>query len=216
MTTGSRGPVRMSCSGTSKTASRPPSRASCHNHLPGTNHFARFGADRGDRTWGIGGENRIAQPILRDAHLCPSSVDLGLGRSQALFGFVESGAGRPATLQELLLPVKGEVRLLQRSLSRREFRLRRTQLVLLVLGIEPSDDVAALEHIAHVDGPLDHASVNAKGEADFVLGTNLPCQGNGLALCAAPNGDRPDGPRLGGWWRRLVTARDWSRPSRSR
>ena len=53
-TTGSRGPVRISCSGTSKTASRPPCTRDLDNHCPGTDHFARFGADRGDRTGGIG------------------------------------------------------------------------------------------------------------------------------------------------------------------
>ena len=54
--------------------------------------------------------------------------------------------------------------------------MRRAQRVLLVLGVEPGDDLACREHIAHIDGPLDHASVEAKGEADLILGANLACQ----------------------------------------
>ena len=58
------------------------------------------------------------------------------------------------------------------------------------------------------DGPLDHASVEAKGEADLVLGANLACQRNGLAVRAALDSDGPDRPDLGGWGRFLVAARE--------
>ena len=70
--------------------------------------------------------------------------------------------------------------------SRREVGLRRAQRVLLVLGVELGDDLACREHIAHIDGPLDHASVEAKGEADLVLGANVTRQRNGLAFRSAP------------------------------
>ena len=86
--------------------------------------------------------------------------------------------------------------------------MRRVQRVLLVLGVEPGDDLACLEHIADIDGPLDHASVEAKGEADLVLGADLAGQRNGLAFRAALDGDGPDGPGLGGGWCWLVAARD--------
>jgi hypothetical protein len=77
-----------------------------HDHLPGVDDFARFGADRGNRAGGIGGHDRVAQLILRDAHLRLSGVDLGLGRNQGLLGFIEFRAGRPAMLDEVLLREK--------------------------------------------------------------------------------------------------------------
>ena len=73
----------------------------------------------------------------------------------------------------------------------------RAQRVLLVLRVKPGDDLARREHIAHMDGPLDHASVEAKREADLVLGANLACQRNGLAFRAALDGNSPDGTDLG-------------------
>jgi hypothetical protein len=54
--------------------------------------------------------------------------------------------------------------------------LRRAQRVLLVLGVEPGDDLACLDHIADVDGSFDHPSVKAKGEADLVLRANVARQ----------------------------------------
>ena len=130
-----------------------------HNHLPGTDDLARFGADRSNRTRGIGGQVRVAQLILRDAQMRLSGVDLSLSCHQCLLGLVESGMGCPAIHQQLLLPPEGEARLGQHRISRREIGLRRAQRVLLVLGVEPGDDLACLDHIADVDGPLDHPSV---------------------------------------------------------
>ena len=168
-----------------------------HDHLPGMDHFARFGALRGNGTRRIGGQDRVAQLFLRGAHLCLSGVDLGLNGLQLLLGFVELGPGRPAVLQELLLPPEGDARLSQLRLKRREVGLRRAQRVLLDLGVELSDDLACLEHIADIDGPLDHASVEAKGEAGLVLGADVTRQRNGLAFRAALDGDCPDRPGLG-------------------
>ena len=116
---------------------------------------------------------------------------------ELVLGFVELGPGRPAVLQELLLSPEGEARLRQHRLKRREVAFRRAQRVLLDLGVELGDDLACLEHIADIDGPLDHASVEAKGEADLVLGADVARQRNGLAFRAALDGDRPDGPGLG-------------------
>ena len=64
-----------------------------HNHLPGTDDFARFGADRGDRTRGIGEQDRVAQLFLCDAHLCLSGVDLGLGGLQRSAGLRRTWPG---------------------------------------------------------------------------------------------------------------------------
>ena len=68
------------------------------------------------------------------------------------------------------MPLEGEARLGELRLGRREVGLRRAQRVLLDLGVEPGDDLARREHIADIDGPLGHAPVKAKGEADMVLG----------------------------------------------
>ena len=86
--------------------------------------------------------------------------------------------------------------------------MRRVQRVLLDLGVELSDELARLKHIADIDGPLEHPSVEAKGEAGLVLGANVARQRNGLAFRAALDGNRPDGPGLGRGWCWLVAARD--------
>ena len=134
--------------------------------------------------------------------------DPGLGGQVGLLGVVEPGAGRPAVPQELLLPPEGEARLGERGLRRREAGLRRAQRVLLVLGVEPGDELARLERVAHVDGPLEDAPVEAEGEAGLVPGADLAGQRGGLALRAALDGDRPDGPGLRRRRRRLVAAGD--------
>ena len=48
-----------------------------------------------------------------------------------------------------------------------------------------------------MDGPLDHPSVEAKGEADLVLRANLAGQRDDLAFRAVLDGDRPNRPGLG-------------------
>ena len=78
--------------------------------------------------------------------------------------------------------------------------MRRTQCILLDLGVEPGHHLARRDHIAHIDGPLDHAPVEAEGEARLILGANLPCQRDGLALRTTLDGDRPDGPGLRSRW----------------
>ena len=153
-----------------------------HNHLPAPDHFARVGADRGDHARGIGEQGRVAQLILRDAHLGMRGVDLGLGCQQGLLGIIEFGTGSPAPLQKLLLSPKGEARLGQHRLSRHEVGLCRVQCVQFVLGVELGDKLTGLEDIAQIHGPLDHASVEAKGEARLVLGANLARQRDGLAV----------------------------------
>ena len=179
-----------------------------HDHLPGMDHFARLGADRGDRTRGIGGQDRVAQLFLRGTHLCLSGVDLGLDGLELLLRFVEIGSGRPPIFHEFLLPPESEARLCQHRLNRCQVGLRRVQPVLLDLGVELSDDLACREHIADIDEPLDHPSVEAKGKVGLVLGADVARQRNGLAFRDALDGDRPDGPGLGGGWCWLVAARD--------
>ena len=114
-------------------------------------------------------------------------------------------------LDEVLLSREGQLCLSQRRLGRREVGLRRLQRILLVLWVKPGDDLARREHIAHVDGPLDHPSVEAKGEVDLVLGANLPCQRNGLAFKGALDGGCPDGSCSGRGWCGLVAARNGRR-----
>jgi hypothetical protein len=79
---------------------------------------------------------------------------------------------------------------------------------LLDLRVELSDDLACRNHIADIDEPLDHASVEAKGDAGLVPGADVTRQRNGLAFRTALDGDRPDGPRLGGRWDWLFATRD--------
>src|SRR5208337_5230595 len=57
-------------------------------------------------------------------------------------------------------------------------------------------------------GPLDHPSVEAKSEGDFVLGANLAGQRNDLAFHALLDGDGPNRPGHGGGRIRLVASGD--------
>jgi hypothetical protein len=69
--------------------------------------------------------------------------------------------------------------------------------------------LACRNDVADIDEPLDHASVEAKGEAGVVLGADVTRRAKRfLAFRAALDSDRPDGPRLGGRWDWLVAARD--------
>src|SRR5262249_16488977 len=68
----------------------------------------------------------------------------------------------------------------------REIRACRAQGILLVLRVEPRDHLACPYPVTDVDGALDHASRETKGERRFVLGTNVPTQNDryaGVPLC---------------------------------
>ena len=165
------------------------------DHPPGTDHFARFGADRGDRTGGIGEKNRVAQLLLRDAHLCPGGVGLGLSVSKLCWAL--SNLARD--VQPLFNSSCSRHKVICASFSwastEREVGLRRAQRALLDLRVEPSDDLAG-QHIAHIDGAVDHASVEAEGEAGLVLGADLTGQRDDLAPGTLLHGHRSDGPGL--------------------
>ena len=178
-----------------------------HDHLPGMDHFARLGAFRGDRTRGIGIQDRVAQLFLRSTHLCLSGVDLGLDGLELLPRFVELARGRPPILHQLLLPRESKARLYQQRLNRCQVGLRRVQPVLLNLWVEPGDDLSCLKDIADIDEPLHHPSVETKGEVGLVLGADMTRQRNGFAFRAALDGDCPDRPSLGDGWGWLVAAR---------
>ena len=105
---------------------------------------------------------------------------------------------------------KVEASFRQLRLGGREVGLRRAQHVLLDQRVEPGDDLAGLDHIADVDGPLDHPPVETKGEAGLVLGSNLAGQRDGLAFRPAFYGDRSHGPGLGSRSSRLVATRKGS------
>ena len=169
-----------------------------HDHLPGTDHLARFGADRGDRARAIGEQDRVAQLLLRDAQLRLGGVDLGLGASaKACWASSNLARGVQPFFRSSCCRQKVRRAWVSAASADDEVGLRRAQRVLLVLRVEPGDDLAGREHVAHVDGPLDHASVEAEGEAGLVLGADLAGQRDGLAVRTVLDGDRANGPRLG-------------------
>ncbi len=147
-----------------------------------------------------------AQLILRSVQLRLSGIDARPGTQEILLGSVEIGTRCPSVFHQLLLSGECEAGLGQLRFGCREVRLRRAQGVLLILRIDSRDHLAGREHIAHVDGPVDRASVKAEGEADLILCTNLPGQRNCLAQRTPLDGDGPDGPRLGGRGLRLFTS----------
>jgi hypothetical protein len=86
--------------------------------------------------------------------------------------------------------------------------LRRAQRILLVLRVELGDDLASLEDIADIHEPLGHASVDAEGEVDLVLGANLARQRHDLTLRVAHDGEGPNRPDLRGEGRFPVAAHE--------
>ena len=140
-----------------------------------------------------------------------SGNHLALDGLEMLSGAVEFRLRHPAILKKRLLPLKIEARLDQLRLGGGKGGFRSLQGVLLGREIEPGDNLARLYQVANMDRPLDDASVEAKGEAHLVLGTNLPCQRSDLAFRAIMDGDGPNGAGLRRRRRRLVAARDGSR-----
>ena len=111
----------------------------------------------------------------------------------------------------MLLSCEGQARLGQKRFDRRQVRFRRLQRVMLDLRVEPRDELAGLEHVAHMQRALDHSAVEPKGEADLVFRADLARQRDDLAFAARLDRDGPDGPRLGGGNLRLVAARQRER-----
>ena len=182
-----------------------------HNHLPGADDFARFGAGRGNGAGGVGVQDRVALLFARDLHLSLGGVDLGLGGQKLLLGLVEIGAGSPAVLQEFLLPPEGQARLGQHRLKRGEIGFCRAQRIVLNLGVEPGDHLTCGEPVADMNRPLDHSSVEAKSQADLVLRANLAGQRHDLAFRALIDSDRSNRPGLRDRRRRFVAACDGCR-----
>ena len=156
-----------------------------HDHLPGMDHFARLGADRGDRARGIGGQDRVAQLFLRDAHLCLSGVDLGLDASRS-FCWASSNLARDVQPSFKSSCCRPKVRRASVSCASTDERLACAERSAFcwIWGSSRATTWPAVTHIADIDGPLDHASVEAKGEAGLVLGADLTRQRNGLAFRA--------------------------------
>ena len=179
-----------------------------NDHLPGANHLARLGAGCGDRARRVGEQDRIALLFPRDPDLRLGGVDLGLGAQELLLRLVKIGARRPAILQELLLPPEGEARLRERRLERREIGFRRAQRIVRNLGVQLRHQLAGLEHIAHMDRPLDHPPVQPEGQASLVLWADVTRQGYDLPFRAMLDGDRPDKPGFRGHLDRLVATRE--------
>ncbi len=167
----------------------------CHavNHLAGLDDLAGLGAARGDRAGAVGMELGPAQPVLGDVELGLGGVDPRLDRLQRLARLVVADPGRPAVPQQGLLALVVVRGLDQLPLGGRELGARRAQGVLVVLGVEPGDDLTGIDLIADVHQPLDQPPADAEPEVDLVLRLDGAGQRDGLA--AAQLLDRHDANR---------------------
>ena len=111
--------------------------------------------------------------------------DLCLGRGQGLLRFIKFCTRGPAALEKLLLPRKSETRLGQRRLGREQIGLRRMNSILLVVGVEPRDDLAWRNRVANIDQSLGHMAVEAKRQIRLVLRADLARQRHGFARSMA-------------------------------
>ena len=134
-----------------------------HDHLPGADHFARLGADRGDRAR----RRRLTTPCSSAA---PARSAPAPGRSRPGPGRLRSFCWASSKLARVVQPsfrsscCRAKVRRAWVSTAshRREVGLRRAQRIVLNLGVEPGDDLACARALAR-HGPAARSSVR-RGE----------------------------------------------------
>ena len=108
--------MRITCAGTSKTASRPSLRATLDNHLPGLNDLTRRGAHRGHDAGRVSLEFGETHQIVRGFHLRFGGIDLRLSGLQRLLCLIVVGARGPALLEQRILALEMIARLRQLTL----------------------------------------------------------------------------------------------------
>ena len=179
-----------------------------HNHPPGTDHFARFGADRGDRTGGIGGQHRVAQLLLRDAHLRPSGVDLGLSVSKLCWA--SSKLARDVQPSFNSSCCRQKVMRASFSCASTDARLACAERSAFcwICGSSRATTWPAATTSPTLTGRSIMRPSRRKARLTWSLARTWPGQRDDLASGTLLDGDRPDGPGLGGRRRRLVATRD--------
>lgn len=157
------------------------------DHLSGLNHLPRFNRSGCDHAGGVDPQVCAAQLIFRHAQLRLGGLEPGACGLQRLLGALELSARRHVPRQKKSLAREFTFRLGKLRLRGGDCRLRRTQGVDLVLRVESRNHLIGLDPVTDVDGSLDHAPANAKGEPRFVL--RLDPSGEGYGLADVPFGD---------------------------
>src|SRR5262249_3028145 len=137
---------------------------------PSRGHYlARFGADRGDDPRGVRLELGEGKLVLSEHELRLRRLDLGLRRLERLACLVELGLRGGSARGERLFAAEVVAGVGRLPLRGREIRARGTQGVLLVLRLEPGDQLTGSNPIAVVDAPFDHAARDTERERGLVL-----------------------------------------------
>ena len=194
---GSAGAERITCAGTSNTASRPSWRASrtiiwpACTTSPGSAPISvttplASACSSVKLTW---------SRANRDLSL--GRLDLRAGGLPPLPGALVDGAGGEAALLELALALKLVLGLGGLTLGGHEIGFGRLERVLLVLRIETGDQLPGLHPVADIDVALEHAAGEAEGEPRLVLGGDPAGEHHRHAGRPLLDRDRAHGPDLG-------------------
>ena len=167
------------------------------DHLARLHDLAGLGAARGDRAGAVGVELGPAQPVLGDVELRLGGVDPRLNGVEGLARLVVAHPGGPAVLEQRLLALVVVLGLDQLPARGRQLRARRPQRVLVVLRIEPGDDLTGGHLVADVHQPLDQPPADAEGEVDLGFRLDGAGQRDGLAAGQLLDGHDPDRTDLG-------------------
>ena len=168
-----------------------------HDHLAGLHDLAGLGPDLGHHALGIGVQLGEAHLVLGEAKLRLDRRDLGACRLARLPGPFVDRTRREAALLELALALILVLGLARLPLGRGQVGFRRTERVLLVLRIEPADQLSGLDPVADIDAALDHAPAQAEGEPRLVLGLDPAGEHHRHACGALLDGHGADGADLG-------------------
>ena len=122
----------------------------------------------GDHALEFGLEFGVVKLVAGERETGSGGGKLGLGGTQIVQRGVIVRLGRPAVLHKLAETALGALGLDEGSLCGGHVRLRRIELVLIVLDVERREDIALLDRRAHINAARDQFAVNPEREVALV------------------------------------------------
>ena len=115
----------------------------------------------------------IGKPVAGGCRLAAGAFDRTFRDAQRLLGKVVFAPGGETLRQQRLLPLEGGRGLRQLRFRRRQVGLGRAQIRLLLLLVQPGDDLVLRDMLADLDQPLGDAAADAEGEVAEVARGDL-------------------------------------------
>ena len=208
--------------GTSRTASRAPSRATWTIMRPAPTTSPGSAPCTVTTPATLGHQPGVAQPVRGERDLRLRRFDLRLGGLEARLGLVERRTRHRVLDHQVAHPREVVLRLDEPGLRSGQLRARGQQAALLVLRVEPRDELARPHGVADADRPFQQAAVDPERLVDFGLRLHRAGQGERAAACALGDGHargrgefparpapRPAGRTTAAWPRRRRGRRPW-------